>query len=110
MFLSQQGLQDDPHVANLVDLLRANYMYPSAITQWRYEQLNQNLGHVLPCRRTGNKHPEKMPGQDLIYLALYRVAYPKCIIAEMISKEGLSNIMRGGETVRQSTTNLTRTT
>ena len=85
MFMSQQELQNDPNVANLVDLLRTNHMYPSAITQWRYEQLEQNHGHVLPCRRTGNRHPEKMPGQDLIYLALYRVAYPKCSIAEMNS-------------------------
>ena len=83
MFLSQQGLQNDPNVANLVDLLRLNHAYPSAITQWRYEQLNDNLGHILPCKRTGNKHYQKMSGQDLIYLALYRVAYPKCTIAEI---------------------------
>ena len=83
MFISQQELQNDQNVANLVDLLRANHMYPSAITQWRYEQLEENNGNVLRCKRTGNKFPEKMPGQDLIYIALYRAAYPKCSIAEM---------------------------
>ena len=83
MYLSQQGLQNDPQIANLVDILRLNHVYPSAITQWRYEQLNDTLGHVLPCRRSGNKHSQKLSGQDLIYLALYRVAYPKCSTAEL---------------------------
>ena len=83
MFLSHHGLENDLNVANLINLLRTNHVYPSATTQRRYERLEQRIGHVRPCKRNGNCFAEKMSGLDLIHIAMYQVAYPKCTIAEI---------------------------
>ena len=42
-----------------------------------------NLGHFSPCRRSGNTFGTTLRGQDLIYLAIYRVAYPNATAEEV---------------------------
>ena len=67
----------------LIALLRQTHVYPSSWTQTRWEALNNDMGHVRPCRRTGNKFRENFAGQDLVFLALYRMLFPKCTHAEI---------------------------
>ena len=74
---------DNPQVRNFVSMLRHEHIYPCSVTQTRWERLSIEIGHVRPCRRTGNKEFERISGQDIVYLALYRVIYPKCSIAEI---------------------------
>ena len=54
MFMSQPVKQNNPNIANLVNLLKTNHTFPSAIIQHHLEELDNNLGLVLPCKRTGN--------------------------------------------------------
>jgi hypothetical protein len=53
------------------------------MTENRWAALRNNLGHFRPCRRSGNAFATTLRGQDLIYLAIYRVAYPKAMVAEV---------------------------
>ena len=53
------------------------------MTTRRWELIQEEHGRLQPYRRNGNAERERMPGPDLVYLALYRVAYPKCTIAEL---------------------------
>ena len=85
MFISNQMNINDPNVAQMIGTLRANHVYPSQITISRWEELQDSLGHVRPCRRTGNNFSNRLIGPDLLYLALYRVVYPKATIAEINS-------------------------
>ncbi len=60
MFISQHVNENDPRVSHLIGLLRQAHVYPSAMTQRRWEQLSTDLGHVRPCRLTGNlSSPER---------------------------------------------------
>ncbi|KAK1733492.1 hypothetical protein QTG54_015780 [Skeletonema marinoi] len=43
-------------------------------------QLN---GHCRPCRRTGNKRAQVLRDHNIVSLALYRVAFPKCSAAQI---------------------------
>ena len=74
---------NNPQVRNFISLLRNEHVYPCSLTQSRWERLSIELGHVRPCRRSGNKGFERISGQDLVYLSIYRVIYPKCSIAEI---------------------------
>ncbi len=66
-----------------IEELRLNRVYPSRSTVRRWTRQNQQLGHIRACRRSGNSFASRFRGQDLIYLALYRVAYPKASHAEI---------------------------
>ena len=83
MFIVDNVLgEDDNHVRNMIDLLRGNHIYPSSRTCRRWAKLQEDHGHLRPCRRTGNSFSERMSGPDLIYLALFRAFYPKATIAD----------------------------
>ena len=74
---------EDGNVRNMIAIMRGNHVYPSSRTTQRWERLQEEVGHLRPCRRTGNSFRERMVGADLIYLALFSVFYPKCTIAEV---------------------------
>lgn len=82
MAINQLG-PHPPAVHNLIQQLRLNHVYPSMSTQRRWERLNEGLGHYLACRKTGNRFASRLRGPDLIYLSMYRVAYPKASHAEI---------------------------
>ena len=75
--------ENDPAVRNMIAVLRLNHCYPSSVTTRRWELIREEHGHLRPCKRNGNVIRVRMTGPDLVYLALYRVAYPKCTIAEL---------------------------
>jgi hypothetical protein len=72
-----------PEVQEFIQILRENKLYPNIMTENRWAALRNNLGHFRPCRRSGNAFATALRGQDLIYLAIYRVAYPKATAAEV---------------------------
>ena len=74
---------NDWQVREMIAVLRMQHIYPSSITVARWEHLLQEEGHLLPCRRTGNSQATRLTGPDLVYLALYRIAWPKCTIAKI---------------------------
>ena len=84
MFVEEYINNDnDENVRNMVAVLRGNHVYPSSRTTHRWERIQEEVGHLRPCRRTGNSFREGMGGVDLIYLALFQSFYPKCTIAEV---------------------------
>ena len=95
MFVSEYfNNNENNHVAsNFVRMLRNEHVHPCSVTQSRWERFSIELGHVRPCRRTGNKGTDKISGQDLVYLSIYRVIYPKCSIAEINAFLYRANIM-----------------
>ena len=70
--------EENPAVRNMIAVLRHNHIYPSSVTTRRWELIQEEHGDLRPCRRNGNVERERMTGPDLVYLALYRVAFPKC--------------------------------
>ena len=58
-------------------------MYPSLVTEGRWQSLFDSLGHYPKCRHTGNNRASILQDHDLILLALYRVAFPKATSAEI---------------------------
>ena len=83
LFIALHIDEEDHHAQNMLSLLRGEHVYPSSITERRWLQLHERMGHVRPCRRSGNADAERMRGQDLVFLALYRVFYPKAKICEI---------------------------
>ena len=84
MFIQDQfDLVNNPQIHQLLDLLRLNSLYPSDPTRTRWTALRQVTGHFRACRRSGGKIATRLRGIDLILLAMYRIAYPKCSIAEI---------------------------
>ena len=79
--------EEDGHemVSDMVAILRDNSLYPCQSTCSRWNRIAELYGHVRPCKKTGNKQPERLRGPDLVYLAMYRVAYPKATIAEVLA-------------------------
>ena len=75
--------EENPAVQNMIALLRQAHVYPSSYILTRLESLNDNLGHICPCRRTGGQQTEQFAGQDLFFLALYCLVYPKCAHSEI---------------------------
>ena len=71
-----------PDVQNFIGELRLNHVYPSASTERRYNT-KIAAGHNRPCRRTGNRIATRLRGPDLLYLALYHVAFPKASHAQI---------------------------
>ena len=63
--------------------LRNNKQFPSLRSTFRCKQQHDSLGHVNACRRTGNKRSSIFHDHDLLFLALYRIAYPKTTAAEI---------------------------
>ena len=84
---------EDYNIRNFVAMLRNEHVFPSSATQNRWERLSVELGHVRPCRRTGNTGTDKIAGQDLVFLAIYRVIYPKSSIAEINAFLYQANLM-----------------
>ena len=74
---------NDWQVREMIVVLRMQHIYPLSIAVARWEHLLQEEGHLLPCRRAGNSQATRLTGPDLVYLALYRIAWPKCTIAEI---------------------------
>ena len=63
--------------------LRNNKQFPSQASTYRWKKQQDSLGHVNACRRTGNKRSSVFHDHDLLFLALYRIAYPKTTAAEI---------------------------
>ena len=83
MFIQEQGDENNNEIADFIHALRTEHVYPSEITERRWNNLNMDLGHVRPCKRTGNQFSARLTGQNLILLAMYRVVYPKAIASEV---------------------------
>ena len=83
VFIANNLNAEDPHIGGMLALLRHSHVYPSSISERRWNGLEQQLGHARPCKRSGNADAVRLRGQDLVYLALYRVFYPKATIAEI---------------------------
>ena len=62
---------------------RAQHEYPSLRSERRWEELLATLGHYRQCRRTGNERATVLRDHDCILLALYRMAFPKAMAAEI---------------------------
>jgi hypothetical protein len=72
-----------PQVQHIINELRLNNVYPSQSTERRWENQRTAEGHIVPYRRTGNSFATRLRGQDLIYLAMYRIAFPHAQHAEI---------------------------
>ncbi len=70
---------------SFIEDLRENNVYPSRTTERNWAELRNQLGHFRPCRRTGNNFATVLRGEDLVLLAIYRLAYPKAIAAEILA-------------------------
>ena len=79
MHVHQQGRLND----FIIRQARALWRFPSMQTIRRYIRLMQQFGHYRPCRRTGNKRAEILRDHNIIFLALYRIAFPKCSAAQI---------------------------
>jgi hypothetical protein len=62
---------------------RALYLFPSLQTIRRYVNLINQFGHCRPCRRTGNKRAEILRDHNIVFLVLFRIAFPKCSAAQI---------------------------
>jgi transposase len=62
--------------------MRAQRTYPSLVSECRWAIIEQDLGHFRPCRRTGNASAMVLRDHDLIFLALYRMIFPKATIPQ----------------------------
>ena len=83
LFIALHIDEEDANVRNMLSLLRGEHVYPSSMTERRWLRLYEQMGHVRPCQRSGNADADRMRGADLVFLALYRVFYPKARIAEV---------------------------
>ena len=83
LFIALHVDEEDHNMRNMLSLLRHEHVYPSSVTERRWMNLYEQMGHVRPCRRSGNADASRMRGQDLVFLALYRVFYPKATISEI---------------------------
>jgi len=57
-------------------------LFPSKQSVRRLALIQLN-GHCRPCRRTGNKRAQVLRDHNIVSLALYRVAFPKCSDAQI---------------------------
>jgi hypothetical protein len=80
MHLYHNDLLDDPLIYSSSPILP----FPSMQTIRRYVALENRLGHFRPCRRTGNKPATALRDHNIVFLILYRIAYPKCSAAHLI--------------------------
>ena len=84
MFVSEH-LDDEnrPAVQNMIAMLRQGRVFPSSQSLRRWDSLNEQNGYVRPCQRNGGRYPERLTGQNLVFLALYWLIFPKCNHAEI---------------------------
>jgi hypothetical protein len=78
MAIRDAGRSNDP----VFEAMRQLHLYPSVDTERRWEGLENDLGHVRQCRRTGNRFASVFKDHNLLLLALYRIAFPKATAAE----------------------------
>ena len=79
MGLDAMGELNNP----LIRELQVNHIFPCDRTINRWRELNRRFGHYRACVRNGGKIGTRLEGNNLILLALYRVAYPKATLAEI---------------------------
>ena len=79
MAIKLLGQKNDP----IINLLCNARLYPSKTTTRQYRRCLEILGHLRRFRRTGNKHAKVLRGHLGLMLVLYRLMYPKCIVAEI---------------------------
>jgi hypothetical protein len=72
MAIRDAGRSNDP----LFEAMRQLHLYPSVDTERRWEGLENDLGHVRQCRRTGNRFASVFKDHNLLLLALYRIGLP----------------------------------
>ena len=78
MAVRLQGRSNDP----IFQQLRAQRKYPCVATEARWANLVRTIGHYRPCRRTGNARAKILRDHDLVFLALYRLVFPKASIPQ----------------------------
>lgn len=74
MYIYQNNQLNNPAIQHA----QALWLFPSLQTIRRYVIIQNMFGHVRPCRRTGNKRAVVLRDHNIIFLVLYRIAYPKC--------------------------------
>lgn len=62
--------------------LKQTQKLPSWRTCKRWKKIYQELGHMRPCRHTGNRQIRALSGHRLIQLSLYKLFLPKSTYAE----------------------------
>ena len=77
MHVRNEAVELHPAVSNFVDNLRTLHLYPHDKTETRWAELNHQLQHHRACLRSGNKIASRLRREDLIFLAFYRMLYPK---------------------------------
>lgn len=74
---------NQPMTTQEITELRAERKYPSITTCKRWIKQNQEINHVRPKRRTGNKYATReVQGEQLVQLALFRCIKSKSTIDE----------------------------
>ena len=81
MAVRQAGLNHEE--LQLFTPFRAQHDFPSLRSEGRWEERLAALGHYRQYRRTGNRRATVLRDHDCILLALYRVAFPKAMAAEI---------------------------
>ena len=81
MAVRQAGLNHEE--LQLFTPFRAQRDFPSLRSEGRWEDCLAALGHYRQYRRTGNRRATVLRDHDCILLALYRVAFPKAMAAEI---------------------------
>ena len=82
LVMGMDGL-DHLTVPEFIHELCRRHILPSQLSKYRWEQLEQQVGHYCSCRRTGNNFATRLCGFDLILLALYWTIYPKASAAKV---------------------------
>ena len=79
MNVLQNGDANDP----LIQQTRETRTYPSRSTESRWLHRLITTGDTRAYRRTGQQRAEVLCRDDLLYLALYRICFPKATAAEL---------------------------
>ena len=84
-FVQEIEEQQDRHPAvdAFLATLRQRNFFPSQKSILRWKSLQRRFGHCRPCRKSGNFFATRLRGQDLVYLSIYRMTYPKVTIDEI---------------------------
>ena len=62
LFIALHINEEDQHARNMLSLLRHQHVYPSSVTERRWMNLYERMGHIRPCRRSGNADASRMRG------------------------------------------------
>jgi hypothetical protein len=79
--MEQHQQADD--VQHFIQNLRSQNVFSHQDIENRWNELSDSIGHVHPCKKTGNQFTQQLCGHDLIQLALYQLTYPKAKVAEI---------------------------